>query len=85
MIRRQLTLAGSHSLNHNIPRSLQVIARLGADFDHAASQRMPLAAISQGLASKPPAESLKVQWVDNRALARPRPGFHLRRTCFDTR
>ena len=30
IFRRQLTLAGSHSLNHNIPQALDVIAGLGS-------------------------------------------------------
>ncbi len=42
VFRRQLTLAGSHSLNHNIPRSLEVIAGLGTNADRVVSHRLPL-------------------------------------------
>ncbi|KIN64238.1 Alcohol dehydrogenase GroES domain protein [Sulfitobacter noctilucicola] len=63
VFRRQLTLAGSHSLNHNIPRSLEVIAGLGADVDRAVSHRLSLGEIAETLATKPPKDSLKVQWL----------------------
>jgi threonine dehydrogenase-like Zn-dependent dehydrogenase len=63
IFRRQLTLAGSHSLNHNIPGSSKVIEGLGSDIDRAVSHRMSLYDISDVLASKPPQNSLKVQWI----------------------
>ena len=63
VFRRQLTLAGSHSLNHNIPRSLEIIASLGSEIDRAVSHRLPLEEISKILATKPPQDSLKVQWA----------------------
>lgn len=63
VFRRQLTLAGSHSLNHNIPRSLDIIASLRSDIDRAVSHRLPLDEISAILATKPPRDSLKVQWA----------------------
>ncbi|KIN70535.1 Alcohol dehydrogenase GroES domain protein [Sulfitobacter noctilucae] len=63
VFRRQLTLAGSHSLNHNIPKSLAVIAGLGSDIDRAVSHRLPLNEISKLLETKPPQDSLKVQWM----------------------
>ena len=63
IFRRQLTLAGSHSLNHNIPRSLEVISKLGARTDQVVSHRAPLQEISQFLAAAPPDNSLKVQWL----------------------
>jgi 2-desacetyl-2-hydroxyethyl bacteriochlorophyllide A dehydrogenase len=62
IFRRQLTLAGSHSLNHNIPRSLEVIAGLDAHADKVVSHRSPLQEISQFLSTSPPSNSLKVQW-----------------------
>ena len=64
VFRRQLTLAGSHSLNHNIPRALDVIAGLGSEIDRAVSHALPLNDISKILDGKPPEGSLKVQWVD---------------------
>ncbi len=63
IFRRQLTLAGSHSLNHNIPQALDVIAHLGSALDPVVSHRLGLAEISDILSSKPPAGSLKVQWI----------------------
>ena len=63
VFRRQLTLAGSHSLNHNIPRSLGIIAGLGADIDRAISHRLPMNEVSKILSTSPPKDSLKVQWV----------------------
>lgn len=65
IFRRQLTLAGSHSLNHNIPRSLEIIDGLGAQIDGVVSHRLPLEQISECLATKPPRDSLKVQWTDS--------------------
>jgi len=63
VFRRQLTLAGSHSLNHNIPRSLDVIAGLGSEIDRAVSHMLPLNEIANVLSAKPPANSLKVHWA----------------------
>lgn len=63
LFRRQLTLAGSHSLNHNIPRALQIIEDLGSDIDRVVSHRSTLADISHYLATSPPSDSLKVQWA----------------------
>lgn len=65
IFRRQLTLAGSHSLNHNIPRSLEIINGLGPQIDKVVSHRLSLEEISACLASKPPQDSLKVQWVND--------------------
>lgn len=62
VFRRQLTLAGSHTLNHNIPAALGVIAKLRSDIDRAVSHRLPLGEIADILSAKPPAGSLKVQW-----------------------
>ena len=63
IFRRQLTLAGSHSLNHNIPKSLGVIAGIGAQLDRIVSHRSPLSEVSMFLSSAPPSDSLKVQWA----------------------
>lgn len=63
VFRRQLTLAGSHSLNHNIPRALEIISALGPQIDGVISHSSPLDEISDFLATKPPANSLKVQWA----------------------
>ena len=63
VFRRQLTLAGTHSLNHNIPRSLDVIAAIGSQIDRLVSHKLPLEEVGHFLATKPPENSLKVQWV----------------------
>ena len=65
VFRRQLTLAGSHSLNHNIPRSLEVIEGLGTNADRIVSHRLPLTEVSHILASASPGDSLKVQWAND--------------------
>lgn len=65
VFRRQLTLAGSHSLNHNIPRSLKVIAGLGSQADHVVSHQLSLTDVSKTFASAPPHGSLKVQWTND--------------------
>lgn len=62
LFRRQLTLAGSHSLNHNIPEALKVIASLGAVAERIVSHNVSLCDISMFLASVPPDDSLKVHW-----------------------
>ncbi len=62
VFRRQLTLAGSHSLNHNVPRALQVISELGDVADRVVSHRVSLSEISTFLSAAPPEGSLKVQW-----------------------
>jgi threonine dehydrogenase-like Zn-dependent dehydrogenase len=65
VFRRQLTLSGSHSLNHNIPRSLEVIAGLGAQVSGVISHRAPLEKIADFFCDKPPSGSLKVQWSND--------------------
>ena len=66
LFRRQLTLAGSHSLNHNIPRSLEMISGLGAQVDRVVSHRAPIGDVAEFLAAAPPGGSLKVQWASDR-------------------
>ncbi len=63
VFRRQLTLAGSHSLNHNIPKSLEVIAGLGDQIDQVVSHALPLSDITRFLDTSPPPGSLKIQWA----------------------
>ena len=63
VFRRQLTLAGTHSLNHNIPAALATIAEYGPRIAEVVSHRLSLDEVVQVLASKPPAGSLKVQAV----------------------
>jgi len=63
VFRRQLTLAGSHSLNHNIPAALETIATYGPDIARVVSHQMSLKDIAAVLSSKPPRGSLKIQAV----------------------
>lgn len=63
LFRRQLTLAGSHSLNHNMPKALETISALGSAVDRVVSHHLPLAEVSKILNSAPPEGSLKVQAV----------------------
>lgn len=64
VFRRQLTLAGSHSLNHNIPDALSIISKLGSEIDRAVSHLLPLSEVAEILNTKPPVGSLKVQWLE---------------------
>ena len=63
VFRRQLTLAGSHSLNHNIPQALAAIAAFGPGIADVVSHRLSLQEAATVLQTRPPAGSLKVQAV----------------------
>ena len=63
VFRRQLTLAGSHSLNHNIPRALEVIGAYGSDIERVVSHHLSLEEVGEILASHPPEGSLKVHAI----------------------
>jgi threonine dehydrogenase-like Zn-dependent dehydrogenase len=63
IFRRQLTLAGSHSLNHNIGQALDAITAHGAEIARVVSHRMSLEEVAQVLRTHPPERSLKVQAV----------------------
>ncbi len=61
VFRRQLTLAGTHSLNHNVP---EAIAALGADAERIGrlvSHRLPLDEVAAIFGGRAPPGSLKVQ------------------------
>jgi threonine dehydrogenase-like Zn-dependent dehydrogenase len=62
IFRRQLTLAGTHSLNRNIPQALGVISALGSALDPIISHEVTLWEISEILSGRMPSGSLKVQW-----------------------
>ena len=62
IFRRQLTLAGTHSLNRNIPQALGVISALGVALDPIISHEVTLWEISEILDGRMPSGSLKVQW-----------------------
>lgn len=61
VFRRQLTIAGTHSLNHNIPEALAAIRAFGPDISRLVSHRMSLEEIAATLTTHPPAGSLKIQ------------------------
>ncbi|MEM7709346.1 MAG: alcohol dehydrogenase catalytic domain-containing protein [Pseudomonadota bacterium] len=61
VFRRQLTLTGSHSLNHNIPVALAALDGYGPDIGRLVSHRLPLPEVAAILAGKTPRGSLKVQ------------------------
>ncbi|MCG8510562.1 MAG: zinc-binding dehydrogenase [Rhodospirillales bacterium] len=63
VFRRQLKIAGSHSLNANIPEALDVINRVGPDIGRLVSHSVPLAEIPRFLLGKAGATKLKVQAV----------------------
>lgn len=63
IFRRQLRLAGSHSLNHNIPAARDMIAAIGPDLDRVISHSLPLEDVARIFASHAPSGSLKIQAV----------------------
>lgn len=63
IFRRQLTLAGSHSLNHNIPAALKTITDYGPKIAELISHRLPLNDVAAILSSRPPAGSLKIHAI----------------------
>lgn len=63
LFRRQITIAGSHSLNHNIPNAMAALRAFGTDVKKIVSHRLPLEDVAQVFAEGAPAGSLKVQFV----------------------
>lgn len=63
VFRRQLTLAGAHSLNHNIPSALAAIEAVGPEIGRLVSHKVPLAHISDFLLGQSRQKTLKVQAV----------------------
>ena len=62
LFRRQLSLVGSHSLNHNIPEALEVIRSFGADIGQVSTHKMSLEQVAEVLKGSPPKDSMKIQW-----------------------
>ena len=61
LFRRQITLAGSHSLNHNIPEALRIMQQVGPQqFDRVVSPPLPLNDIAHIFTDGLPKGSLKV-------------------------
>jgi len=63
IFRRQLTIAGAHSLNHNIPAALETIRAIGPDIGRLVSHKVPLEEIPGFLQGKTGHKTLKVQAV----------------------
>jgi threonine dehydrogenase-like Zn-dependent dehydrogenase len=63
IFRRQLTLAGTHSLNHNIPEALSAIRAYGPGIAGLVSHRLSLEEVAETLSGKAPSGSLKIQAV----------------------
>lgn len=63
LFRRQITLAGSHSLNHNIPQALQALRDYGPDIGRIVSHRMTLSEIAEVFGGQAPKGSLKLQFA----------------------
>lgn len=61
VFRRQLTLAGSHSLNRNIPESIELIKELGPQLDRLVSHRLPLSEIPAAMQGSLGKGTLKIQ------------------------
>ncbi len=62
LFRRQITIAGSHSLNHNIPDALEALRAFGGDLARVISHRLPLEEIVRVFTEGAPAGSLKIQF-----------------------
>ncbi|NQU72486.1 MAG: zinc-dependent alcohol dehydrogenase family protein [Rhodospirillales bacterium] len=63
IFRRQLKIAGSHSLNNNIPAALEVIRTVGPDIERLVSDKVPLAEIPGFLGKHGGTAGMKVQAV----------------------
>jgi threonine dehydrogenase-like Zn-dependent dehydrogenase len=63
LFRRQITLAGSHSLNHNIPQALEGLETYGSDIARVVSHRMSLDEIAEVFRGNGPQRSLKIQFT----------------------
>ena len=64
LFRRQITLAGSHSLNHNIPESLNVLRSTQDSMERLVSHRLPMSEIADVFDGTSPVAGLKVQYFE---------------------
>ena len=65
IFRRQIRLAGTHSLNHNIPEALRAIDKIGPGIERLVSHKIPLKDIVGFLDKSARENSLKVQAVSS--------------------
>ncbi|WP_187430289.1 D-altritol 5-dehydrogenase [Roseobacter fucihabitans] len=63
LFRRQITLAGSHSLNHNMPQALAGLRAYGPDISRIVSHKMRLEEIAAVFEGQGPKSSLKIQFA----------------------
>ncbi len=63
IFRRQLSLVGTHSLNHNIPDSLAVLNAIGPSVEAVITHQMSLEEVADVMAGHKPAGSLKIEMV----------------------
>ena len=63
IFRRQLSLVGTHSLNHNIPESLDVLKAVGPSVEAVITHQMSLEEVAEVMAGHKPAGSLKIEMV----------------------
>jgi len=63
VFRRQIRIAGTHSLNHNIPEALTAIEQIGPDIERLISHSVELGDIKGFLEKSGPSDSLKIQAV----------------------
>jgi len=63
VFRRQIRIAGAHSLNHNIPAALTVIEKIGPEIERLISHRVELNEIKSFLEKSNQSNSLKVHAV----------------------
>lgn len=61
VFRRQLTLAGTHSLNHNIPAALAALRAAGPEVERLVSHRLPIERVAAIFAGGCAPGGLKVQ------------------------
>ena len=63
VFRRQIRIAGTHSLNHNIPEALETIKQIGPDINRLVSHRVELGEIKGFLEKSGQSNSLKIHAV----------------------
>lgn len=61
VFRRQLSIFGTHSLNHNIPEALRTIAAIGSGIEAVVTHHLPPDDISRVFAGRRLTDSMKVQ------------------------
>ena len=61
VFRRQLSLFGTHSLNHNIPDALEMLWNVGTAAERVVTHRLPLAEFSRIMSGHAPPGCMKVQ------------------------